>query len=72
MTVTFKAASSAAGAKWVESALRGGTFSLVSGLIPCGFKAYAALLHPAYRCLSTKANLADIRHGRHIRCELLR
>jgi len=72
MTVTFKAASSAAGVRWVESALRDGTFPLVSGLIPCGFEAYAALLHPAYRCLSTKANLADIRHGRHIRCELLR
>ena len=71
-TVTFKPASSAIGAKWLESALRRGTFSRVSGLIPGGFEAYAALRHPAYRCFSTKSNLADIRHGKHIRSEMLR
>lgn len=71
-TVTFKPASSAAGAKWLESALRCGTFSRVSGLIPFGFEAYAVLRHAAYRCVSTKNNLADIRHGKHIRSEMLR
>ena len=70
--MTFKPASSATGAKWLESALRRGTFSRVSGLIPGGFEAYAALRHPAYRCVSTKSNLADIRHGKHIRSETLR
>ncbi len=72
MPVTFEHASSAADAEWLGAALRQGRRTRVSVVIPSGFEAYAVLRHPAYRCVSTKKNLVDIRHGMYIRSEMIR
>lgn len=63
VTKPFLPASSAAGAEWVGSALRQGTWSCVSGVIPSGFEAYAAVRHRAYRCVCTDENLAAFCSG---------
>ena len=71
MIVAFEPASSAANAEWLSSALRCGTWTRVSAVIPIGFEAYAALRHPAYRCVSTGNNLLDTRYGKYIRSETI-
>ena len=71
MAVAFEPASSANDAEWLSSALRRGQWTRVSAVIPSGFEAYAVLRHPAYRCVSTKNNLVDIRYGKYIRSETI-
>ncbi|MDE0129869.1 MAG: hypothetical protein OXQ86_09930 [Gammaproteobacteria bacterium] len=68
MNKPFVPASSAAGAEWVGAALRRGIWACVSGMIPDGFEAYAAIRHRAYRCVCTDENLAAFRsgHGRSV------
>ncbi|MXW21166.1 MAG: hypothetical protein F4Z95_10215 [Gammaproteobacteria bacterium] len=63
MTKPFAPASGAAGAEWVAAALSQGAWSCVSGVIPGGFESYAAMRHPAYRCLCTDENVAAFRSG---------
>ena len=64
MTKPFLPARNAAGAEWIVAALRQGAWACVSGVIPSGFEAYAAVRHRAYRCVCTEENLADFRSGR--------
>ena len=63
MTKPFAPASDAAGAEWVAAALSQGAWACVSGVIPGGFESYAAVRHPAYRCLCTDENVAAFRSG---------
>lgn len=50
-------ATSAKGAEWVEEALRKGDWTKVSSVVPAHFESYAAVLHPAWRCVSTEENV---------------
>lgn len=72
VAVAFEPASSSTEAEWLSSALRHGQWTRVSAVIPSGFEAYAVLRHPAYRCVSARKNLVDIRYGKYIRSETIR
>ena len=50
-------------AEWVARALRRGRWEDVAGVVPSGFDAYVAVLHPASRCVCTAANLAAFQAG---------
>ena len=69
--MAFETASSGTDAEWLSSALRRGQWTRVSAVIPSGFEAYAVLRHPAYRCVSTRKNLVDIRSGKYKRSETI-
>ena len=61
--MSYQTANSAVEADWVAKALSNGEWGHVSGVIPSGFEAYAAVRHPAWRCDCTEENLADLRSG---------
>ena len=61
--MSFQAASSAIRADWLARALGDGEWGDVSGIVPSGFEAYAAVHHPAWRCDCTEENLPDLRSG---------
>lgn len=50
-------------ADWLSRALGDGEWSHVSGIVPSGFEAYAAVRHPAWRYDCTEENLPDIHSG---------
>ena len=50
-------------AQWVAEALRRGAWGEVAGVVPGGFPAYAAVLHPAWRCVCTAGNVAAFHSG---------
>ena len=62
--MSFDAASDAAGGHWLSKALYDGDWGKVSGVVPSGFEAYAAVRHPAWRCDCTKQNVSDWHAGR--------
>lgn len=62
--MSFQAANSAVEADWVTKALADGLLGqCVSGIVPSAFEAYVAVRHPAWRCVCTEENLADLCSG---------
>ena len=61
--MVFQAANSAVEGDWLASALGDGEWGHVSGIVPAGFEAFAAVRHPAWRCDCTEENLLDLRSG---------
>ena len=61
--MSFQAANSAVAADWLAKALGDGDWGDVSGIVPSGFEAYAAVRHPAWRCNCKEENPSDPRSG---------
>ena len=63
MSPAFEPANNATPAEWQASTLSRGSWARVSGVIPAGFEAYAAVRHPALWCVCTEESLAAFRSG---------
>ena len=59
----FRPANDATGGSWLSKALYAGNWGTVSGAVPSGFEAYAAVRHPAWRFDCTEQNLSGFRSG---------